>query len=403
MVCAIAVCAVALIFPAELAADPAATAPVPDFQLVDLSFADIEGFAEDDHAAAFATFRRSCASILESARPPREAAPPDAALQTVCRLALAEEIGDSLAARRFFETHFRPRRVARTDASRGEAGKSGFLTGYYEPIVEGSLAPAPGVAAPLLARPDDLVSLPPGAARPSNFDATLSAARLLPDQSLAPYPDRAAIEAGAAAAHTKPIVWLRDPVEVFLVQVQGSARVRLPDGRMLRLAYAGRNGQPYTSIGRILVESGEIAADEMSLARLKQWIRDHGQGPAEAGGALMLRNKSYVFFAIDERLEASEGPIGGAGLTPLRSIAVDRTIWSYGLPIWIAAEIPWRDATPSPFRRLMIAEDTGSAIIGPARADLFFGSGDDAGARAGDIRHAGDFIVLFPIEEGADR
>jgi membrane-bound lytic murein transglycosylase A len=199
-------------------------------------------------------------------------------------------------------------------------------------------------------------------------------------------------------------VWLRDRVEVFLVQVQGSARVRLANGRLLRLVYAGRNGQPYNTIGRILIESGKMARADMSLATLKQWIRAHGQNPGDAGAALMHRNKSYVFFSRREECEQAYGPIGGQGisLTALRSIAIDRAIWTYGLPFWIAADLPWRGSPSSPFRRLMIAQDTGSAITGPARADIFFGSGDDAGARAGDIRHAGDVVVLLPAAEAPD-
>jgi membrane-bound lytic murein transglycosylase A len=219
-----------------------------------------------------------------------------------------------------------------------------------------------------------------------------------------PYPDRAAIEAGTIERRTAAIVWLRDRVEVFFAQVQGSARVRLADGSLLRLVYAGRNGHPYTSIGRILIDTGEIAVADMSLAALKQWIRAHGQNPGDAGALLMHCNKSYVFFSLHEECEPARGPIGGQGisLTALRSIAVDRAIWTYGLPFWIAADLPWRGSSPSPFRRLMIAQDTGSAITGPARADIFFGSGDDAGARAGDIRHAGDVVALLPAEEAPD-
>ncbi len=142
----------------------------------------------------------------------------------------------------------------------------------------------------------------------------------------------------------------------------------------------------------------------MSLAALKHWIRAHGQNPGDAGLALMQRNKSYVFFALQEDCSPASGPTGGQGisLTALRSIAIDRAIWPYGLPFWIAADLPWRELTPSPFRRLMIAQDTGSAITGPARADIFFGSGDDAGARAGDIRHGGDIVVLLPAGEEPD-
>lgn len=368
-------------------ADGRATQDV--FLAADLTFADLEGFAEDDHAEAFAVFQRSCARIVEGRPALREAIAPAPALRAICRLALAQSGLDRMQARRFFEAHFRPRRVV-ASPSNGKA--SAFLTGYYEPIVDGALTRSAGFTAPIRARPDDL-------------DSHLAATRRRPSQTVAPYLDRAAIEAGALDGRATPIVWLRDPVEVFLIQVQGSARVRLADGRLLRLVYAGRNGHPYTSIGRILIETGEIAAAKMSLAALKDWIRTHGQEPGEAGAELMQRNKSYVFFALDQDLDPAAGPTGGGGhsLTPLRSIAIDRAIYAYGSPVWIAADLPWRGATPSPFRRLMIAQDTGSAIVGPARADIFFGSGDEAGARAGDVRHAGDFIVFLPVEEGSHR
>nr|WP_036260224.1 MltA domain-containing protein [Methylocapsa aurea] len=372
--------------------------PPQNYALQDLAFADLEGFGEDDHFEAFQVFARSSAAIVEDRPPLREGIAPSPALKAICRRALTEDVGDRARARRFFEAHFRPCRVLTQGSNGHKKGRDNtqsgaFLTGYYEPIVAGSLTPNADFTAPLLSRPDDLISPASGARAGAG------------DQSLAPYPDRAAIEAGAIAGHTAPLVWLRDPIEVFLIQVQGSARVRLPDGEILRLVYAGRNGQPYASIGRILIESGEIAEADMSLAALKQWVRDHGQQPFEAGAALMARNKSYVFFALDSELDPSAGPIGGAGLslTPLRSIAIDRTIWPYGLPVWIAANIPWREPFAAPFRRLMIAQDTGSAITGPARADIFFGSGDDAGARAGDIRHAGDFVIFLPVEEGSNR
>lgn len=366
--------------------------------LTPLSFGDLDGFAEDDHDEAFRVFRLSCAALVEDRPVLRGAIAPSSTLKLVCRLALTPGPCDRTRARRFFETHFRPYRVAARGSNGQKTGKgtgkeaskeAGFFTGYYEPVVDGSLTRTAEFAAPILARPDDLPLLASGAVT----------------QGAAPYPDRAAIEAGAIAGRVAPIVWLRDAIEVFLIQVQGSARVRLADGRLLRLVYAGRNGQPYTSIGRILIETGEIPEADMSLARLKAWVREHGQAPGEAGAALMQRNKSYVFFALDKDLDPAEGPIGGQGvsLTPLRSIAIDRTIWSYGLPIWIAADLPWRSRLASPFRRLMIAQDTGSAIVGPARADIFFGAGDDAGARAGDIRNVGDFVVFLPAGEGSPR
>jgi membrane-bound lytic murein transglycosylase A len=343
-------------------------APNP-LELSPSRFAGLPGFSDDDHAETFAVFQRSCAAITEGLPPLRQAIPPSPALRAICRRALAIAPQTPTEARRFFEANFRPFRVE----AQHSAAPAGFFTGYYEPIVDGSLRRTRAFTAPILSPPG------PGAGA---------------------LPDRAAIESGALGSHVRPIVWLRDPVEVFLIQVQGSARVRLPDGRALRLVYAGRNGWPYTSIGRILIESGAIAASGMSLAALKQWIRAHGQEQGEEGAALMRRNQSYVFFATAPDLEPSAGPRGGAGLSlsPLRSLAVDRRLYPYGTPIWIDAELPCAP-TQTRFRRLMIAQDTGSAIVGAARADIFFGSGDEAGARAGDVRHAGEFVVFLPVEE----
>lgn len=369
-----------------------ATARVTEqVKLKPLSFADLDGFAEDDHRAAFALFAEHAAAILDEAPVLRPALSATPALRALFGKALAMHSQDEHAARRFFEENFIPHRVS----------SDGFLTGYYEPVVEGSLVETKEFVAPVYGRPDDLVTLASGDTLPG-VAFGLSTARRNSDGSLEAYPDRSAIE-GGALQDQKPLLYLKDAVEVFFAQVQGSARVRLQDGRDVRLTYAGRNGHPYTSIGRILVESGEVAPDKIGLESVKAWIRAKGQAPGEAGYALMARNKSYVFFALNADLPDSAGPIGGAGLSlvPLRSIAIDRAVWSYGLPIWISADLPWQSGKPAPFRRLMIASDTGSAIVGPARADLYFGSGEDAGALAGNIRHACDFIVLLPRATGA--
>ena len=287
--------------------------------------------------------------------------PPSVALREIARLALNE---GSKTARDFFEQHFRPHRIA-TGAGRG------FVTAYYEPIVPGARSSSADFVAPVLARPKNLGRVDP-------------------------YPDRRAILAGAIDDVAEPIVWLRDAVEVFLIQVQGSARVQLQDGSELRLVYDGRNGRPYTSIGRRLIEQGAIPPDEMSLLRLKAWLRENGAGRGGPADDAMMANESYVFFRAEPERGSGEGPIGGQGvpLTTLRSIAVDRTIWAYGLPFWVAT-----DATApggETFPRLMIAQDTGSAIVGPARADLFFGSGHEAGIAAGNVRHAADLFALLP-------
>jgi membrane-bound lytic murein transglycosylase A len=190
------------------------------------------------------------------------------------------------------------------------------------------------------------------------------------------------------------VLYLREPDEAFIIHVQGSARIRLTDGTVMRVAYAGRNGHPYTSIGRILVERGEIPLAEMSLERLMAWLRDH-PGPARD---LMRMNRSYIFFREATELAPEDGPIGGAGvpLTPGRSLAVDRALWSYGLPVWLEGELPLSLDRTEPLGRLMIAQDTGSAIVGPARGDFFFGSGPEAGTRAGLLRHPVRFVVLRP-------
>lgn len=367
--------------------------------LAPLDFSQLAGFEADDCLAAFAAFARTAAAICEGRLELRPASPPSPALRTLCCKALTDPPQTRPAARLFFTQNFRPLHVTPRD----RAANSGFVTGYFEPVVAGALMPDAHFTAPVLARPDDLITLAEGETVPG-VDPSLRAARQLSPGVYSAYPDRAAIEAGAIATHTRPIVWLRDPLEVFLVQVQGSARISLPDGTMRRLVYAGRNGQPYSSVGRMLIEMGEVPAADMGMVRLKEWIHAHGMAPGDAGRALMARNKSYVFFSLEEDVGADEGPVGGAGvrLTPLRSIAVDRGVWSYGLPFWLSADLPWQGSQSLSFRRLMIAQDTGSAILGPARADLFFGSGDLAGMRAGEIRHPCDFVVLLPLgaEEG---
>ena len=359
--------------------------------LAPASFGDLPGFGSGDHAAALEVFFASADAIADGLPATRPAVMPDGAFVAFCRRlpGLARPQGQA-EAKAFIETHFSPWRVV-------VAQRSGFLTGYFEPEIAASLVETPGFRAPVLPRPSDLATFRPGET-PAGLDPALAAARKWPDGSLTPYPARGEIEALIAPNDPRALVWLADWAESFLVQVQGSARVRLPDGKLLRLAYDGRNGRPYTSIGRILIETGKIPEAEMSLSRLKAWLRAAGLEPAQAGRLLLQRNESFVFFKIDPALDPKDGPVGAAGvsLTPLRSIAVDRGIWFYGLPFWIDARLTWQGVSATPFQRLMVAQDTGSAILGPARADLFFGWGDEAGALAGGIRHPAEFAVLLP-------
>ena len=325
-------------------------------------FSALPGFAADNLATAFATFRSSCVGLIDGIMPAHAAVSAPIGLRCACSQAvLMPEPVDGPAAATFFQAHFTPRRLV----------QPAFLTGYYEPVVEGSLVRTSEYTAPLLAAP--------------------AAAHRT-------YPDREAIEAGALGGAAPPLLWLRQPVDAFFVAIQGSARVRLPDGTTRRVAYAGRNGQPYTAIGKLLVQRLGIPPADMGMAQLRTWIEQHGQAPGEAGRALMNENRSFIFFRLDDTLPVDAGPVGAAGisLTPMRSLAVDRTQWSYGLPFYLDATLPWRAEAPEPMRRLMVAQDTGAAIVGPARADIFFGTGPEAAARAGPIRHPGALWVLWP-------
>jgi membrane-bound lytic murein transglycosylase A len=363
----------------------------PGAEAVETLFAALAGWEADNHLDAWRVFKTHCAALAARAPALREGAAPPDQLQNVCAAALGEDINDAVSARRFFERWFTPFEI------RPESG-AGFLTGYYEPEVEGARERSERFSAPLLARPDDLVTIAQGETLPG-VPAGFAAARRRPDGGHEAYDDRGAILDGALGSRARPILWLQDDVEVFFMQVQGSGRVRLPDGGVARIAYAGRNGHPYSSIGRIVVQEGLLPLEAAKLDGLKPWLRGN---PAE-GRRVMRMNRSYVFFRLADELPAESGPIGGAGLplTPWRSIAVDRSLWAYGLPVWIETDLPVGSGTES-FRKLTIAEDTGSAILGPARADLFHGSGAEAGTRAGALRHPMRFVTLWPRAKPKD-
>jgi membrane-bound lytic murein transglycosylase A len=358
-------------------------------------FEALSGWAGDDHAAAFFAFLKTCAPALDGKPALRDALPPPDALRAACLAARNLAMPSARDARVFFERYFAAFDI-RPETTEGHPG-TGFLTAYFEPEIEASLTSGKGFSVPVLARPADLVTLKSGETHDGALDGLQAARRT--DSGLAPYPDRAAIWDGALAGQGLEIAWLRDFAELFITQVQGSARLRLPDGRLSRLVYAGRNGHPYTSIGKRLVDSGEIALAEMSLERLMRWLRAH----PERGRALMEENRSYVFFARDDDAPIERGPIGGAGvpLTEERSLAVDRTIWPYGLPVFIDVAPLVPTGGRARIARLMIAQDTGSAIVGPARGDYFMGSGPAAGTRAGLVRDASRFVVLWPRVEPA--
>jgi membrane-bound lytic murein transglycosylase A len=361
---------------------PAETVALP------LAFSDLNGWAEDDHAAAFVAFLETCAPVLDGLAALRDALPPPQGLIDACRAArnlVSAGAVTAPLAKAYFERHFTPFAIR-------PRGGAGFLTAYYEPEIEASRVRTAEFPVPVLARPADLVTLKQGETAPGIPEGYQAARRTA--EGLEVYPDRAAIWAGALAGQGLEIAWLRDEAELFITQVQGSARLRLTNGGKARLVYAGRNGHPYTSIGKKIVERGAMRLEDMTLAKLMGWLR---ADPAR-GRAVMEENRSYVFFARDDAAPHNRGPIGGAGvpLTEGRSLAVDRTLWPYGLPVFIEVEPLTPEGPRRPIRRLMIAQDTGSAIVGPARGDYFMGSGDEAGARAGLVRDAMRFVILVP-------
>jgi membrane-bound lytic murein transglycosylase A len=362
---------------------------LPDSQLEPIKWSQIEGWAADDHKAAFAAFQTSC-QPFRKVKQPRDPRPVYNALWEVCRrAATVRPPANARAARAFFEDNFRPVRITKL----GEP--EGFLTGYYEPIVQGSRFPNPEFHVPLHRRPPDLVAAGHKQGVDNFPNKGVQVGRMNENNEIVPYHDRGAIEEGALDGQKLEICWLKDPFEALSISIQGSARVILEDGTPLRVNYDAHNGHPYSAVGRVLIERNLIPREEMSMQRIREWMAAN----RDEAPKVRATNRSYIFFRITGLSNEGE-PAGAQGvpLTPLRSIAVDK-IHVYGTPFFIDAKLPIESAKPvTPFRQLMIAQDTGSAIVGPARADLYWGAGDAAGRIAGRIRHPGRFVMLLPRE-----
>jgi membrane-bound lytic murein transglycosylase A len=352
-------------------------------------FEALPGWAEDRQDLTLAAFRRSCRPVLAARSPPRSAPDVWRALRDICPRALAlPEPVDVAAARTFFEAEFAPVRIARFGERIEE---DGFLTGYYEPEVLASREKTEAFSAPFLTRPDDLTS---ARGRTAGFDARSGAGRWVGGRFL-PYFDRSEIEQGALDGRGLEIAWARDQTDVMFTQIQGSARLRFPDGGTLRIGYAAHNGHRYVPVGRVMIERGLATREQMSMDFIRTWMAEN----PEAARDVRWQNRSYVFFHVKGELSAEEGPIGAQGVpvTDWRTIAVDRNVHAYGTPVFISAILPTgQGETGEPFRRLMVMQDTGSAIVGPARGDLYLGTGAEAGSTAGRIRHRADWYVLLP-------
>lgn len=344
---------------------PEGSAPAPAIRMERVALADLPGWKADDPGAALAALRAHCTRWKWRKGPLAEA------MQQACA---ADWSGDPRAV---LDTHFSAWHVQGTGA--------GLLTGYFEPTYRGARTPSDAFAVPLLGRPDDLVEVDLGAFR-EDLKGERIAGRL-EGSRLVPYPDRAAIRTGALEGRAPALFWLADPVDLFFLQIQGSGRIALDDGGVAHVGYAAQNGRPYRAIGRDLIARGAVPREKMSMQAIRDWLTAN---PSEAE-AVMDLNPSYVFFSERD----SGGAVGAAGLklTPGRSIAVDHRFWNYGLPAWIAA--PGQDDDP-PLARLVVAEDTGGAIRGAVRADLFLGPGDEAARLAGRMNRPLDLWILLP-------
>ena len=306
-------------------------------------FESLDGWAQDDHLAALQTFRQTCDLMKRPEWGP------------LCRL--AQDVSDTpAAARQFFELLFKPTLIGEPPA---------LFTGYYEPVLAGSPVRTARFAWPIYRRPPEL------------RDGTA-------------WYDRAAIEGGILRGRGLEIAWLDDPVEVFFLHIQGSGRIQMPDGATIRVGYAGRNGHGYRSVGQELVRQGIFTQSQVSAGTIRQWVRNN----PSAGMTLLNFNPSYIFFRKLPKLNAAQGPIGAMGrsISTLRSVAIDPAHVPLGAPIWV------EKSGADPMRRLMIAQDTGGAIKGAQRADIFFGTGRDAGNAAGTIKDGGRMLQLLPID-----
>ena len=351
-------------------------------QLDRVSFSDISGWAEDDHAKAFAAFRRSCPWSIRVAE--RHDTEQRQALAWVCERAMA--ISQPLkaeAARDFFETYFTPYRVRPQSERR-------LVTGYYEPVIEGSRTKTDKFNIPIYRPPDDLTLIKANARE--GLPEDLTAARQTED-GLKEHFTRKEIEQGALEGLGLELAWIADPIAHYSMQLQGSGRIRFQDGTAIRLGFGGKNGFPYTSIGQEIISRGALEPHEASLARIFEWAEANG----DEGKALIWSNKSYIFFRVLSEEEGAVGPVGalGTSLTPLRSLAVDPRYHLLGAPVWVAAS-ELEDDADRPFHRLMIAQDTGSAIRGDVRGDIYWGSGDAAHDFASRTKHDASFTILLP-------
>lgn len=352
-------------------------------ELSRLAFAELPAWSLDDHAAALSAFRRSCREMLEQGtgftRYVRYGGSPSSWRDT-CVAAFAASDGQD-----FFEHHFSAWRVV------DPARPKGLFTGYFEPEVEGSLTWTEDYPVPIYGKPADLVSFTEEERRHTGLT---SGRRVMGVPSA--YLTRREIEMGGLAGQGLELVWLKDWADAFFIQIQGSGRIRLQGSESLRLSFAAKSGHPYTAIGGVLVERGVLNPGEVSMQTIREWMGEH---PREAR-ELMWENRSFVFFRKAELEDPDLGALGAqhVQLTPRRSLAIDRTVWMFGTPIWLETQVPGA----ARLQQLLIAQDTGSAITGVARGDVYWGFGEEAARIAGPMKSPGRMTVLLPHAVAAE-
>lgn len=347
------------------------------------SFTDLQGWRDDRVLEALPALRRSCARLVQ--QPAERRLGPEGEAGTIadwqepCDTLRSHSFASDADLRRFLEANFRPFAVE------ARPRQDGLFTGYYEAEIEASRTRGNGYGVPLHAPPSDLVTADLDA-----FDPELGGEKLVgrvTEGTFRPYHSRAEIEEGALQGKADVLLWGTDPVDVFFLHIQGSGVATLPDGRRQRVGFAASNGRPFYAIGRALIEEGVVSRDEASMQSIRQWLQENPDRAQE----LMQRNKRYIFFReID-----ADGPIGAQGvpLTAGRSLAVDRDVLPLGIPLWLETRWPNSQA---PLSRLMVAQDTGSAITGAVRGDFFWGSGEEAFERAGRMKEPGRYWILLP-------
>ncbi len=363
------------------------TSSSQEFRLEPATFADLKGWEEDDPSSLFHAMR-DCRNHIRSVKPYRTGAAGLTAedLLTLLDAAEGKEPLNAAEARTFFEECCQPFFIRRDGDARG------FVTAFFEPEIEVSAEPNEIYCYPFYRRPDDLTDLDDGN-RPAELDPSYMFGRLQ-DGIISAYPDRGEIDRGYLDGKGLEIAWAKSKVDVFFVHVQGAARLRYPDGRLGRITYAAKAGHPFSAVGRLLIDRGLLDRATISMQTIRDWLYAHPEQVDE----VLWHNRSYIFFREADVSDPALGPIAAAKvpLVPGRSLAVDRLIHTFGFPFFIRSETLTHLDAGKPFARLMLALDTGSAIVGPSRGDIFTGSGYDAGEIAGTVRNDADFYILIP-------